>query len=109
MRGAAQGGRPGDGAEAMKAGVLVVAYNAEATIESTLDRIPTASLEELAEILVLDDHSSDHTLRVAERYRDDHPDLPITVLGQPKNLGYGGNQKAGYRYAADHGWDVVVM
>ena len=25
------------------------------------------------------------------------------------NLGYGGNQKAGYTYAINHGWDVVVL
>ena len=46
---------------------------------------------------------------MAEAYRESHPDLPLTVLRQPRNLGYGGNQKSGYRYAADHGWDVVVM
>jgi 2-polyprenyl-3-methyl-5-hydroxy-6-metoxy-1,4-benzoquinol methylase len=27
----------------------------------------------------------------------------------PANLGYGGNQKAGYTYAINHGWDVVVL
>jgi len=93
----------------LKIGVLVVAYNAEQTIAPTLDRIPTDFREQVAEILVLDDASADHTLEVAEAYRDQHPDLPITVLTQPRNLGYGGNQKSGYRYAADHGWDVVVM
>ena len=36
-------------------------------------------------------------------------DLPITVIRQPHNLGYGGNQKAGYRYAIDHGFDIVVL
>ncbi len=93
----------------MKVGVLVVAYNADQTISSVLDRIPSPFRDEVAEVLVLDDCSSDHTLEVAERYREEHPDLPLTVLRQPRNLGYGGNQKSGYRYAADHGWDVVVM
>ena len=35
--------------------------------------------------------------------------MPITLIRQPKNLGYGGNQKAGYEVAIDHGLDVVVM
>ena len=35
--------------------------------------------------------------------------LPITVVRQPRNLGYGGNQKFGYRWAIDHGIDIVVM
>ena len=93
----------------MKIGVLVVAYNADQTIASVLDRIPAPFRAEVAEVLVLDDASSDHTVEVAQAYRDSHPDLPLTVLRQPRNLGYGGNQKSGYRYAADHGWDVAVM
>ena len=64
----------------MKIGVLVVAYNADQTIASVLDRIPASFKDEVAEILVLDDSSSDHTVEVAQSYRDDHPELPLTVL-----------------------------
>ena len=94
---------------AIKVGVLVVAYNAEDTIASVLDRLPRPDAAEFAEILVLDDHSADRTLMVAEQYRVEHPELNITVERQPRNLGYGGNQKSGYRYAMDHGWDAVVL
>ncbi|MCA9808486.1 MAG: methyltransferase domain-containing protein, partial [Cyanobacteria bacterium HKST-UBA06] len=31
------------------------------------------------------------------------------VLKNPNNLGYGGNQKLGYTYALDHGFDAVVL
>jgi glycosyltransferase involved in cell wall biosynthesis/protein-L-isoaspartate O-methyltransferase len=94
---------------AVKIGVMVVAYNAETTIASVLDRIPSDAREAVAEILVLDDHSADRTLAATEAYAAEHPDLPITAIRHPRNLGYGGNQKSGYRYARDHGWDVVVM
>ena len=30
-------------------------------------------------------------------------------MSHPKNLGYGGNQKAGYRYFMEKGFDVVVL
>ena len=93
----------------IKVGVLIVAYNAARTITSVLDRLPASAVDGIAEILVLDDHSADQTHQVAEAYRDAHPALPITVQRQPRNLGYGGNQKSGYRYALEHGWDVVVM
>jgi SAM-dependent methyltransferase len=43
-----------------------------------------------------------------ERYRQTS-DLPITIIRQERNLGYGGNQKACYRYAIEHGFDVVVL
>jgi glycosyltransferase involved in cell wall biosynthesis len=93
----------------VKVGVLIVAYNAEHTLARVLDRIPSAASLHLAEVLVQDDHSSDDTLRVAREYLDAATDLNLTVVRHDQNLGYGGNQKAGYRYALDHGWDVVVL
>src|SRR5688572_11100006 len=93
----------------MKVGVLVVAYNAETTLVDVLDRIPAEVRRDLAEVLVQDDHSADDTFAVASDYLHAGTDLPLTVVRHPANLGYGGNQKAGYTYAINHGWDVVVM
>ena len=33
----------------------------------------------------------------------------LQVLKHPRNLGYGGNQKAGYRYFIEKGFDIVVL
>ena len=93
----------------MKIGVLVVAYNAEHTLTAVLDRIPPEMRARLAEVLVQDDHSADGTHGVATGYAAASEALPVTVVRHDRNLGYGGNQKAGYRYAIDHGWDVVVL
>ena len=93
----------------VKVGVLVVAYNAETTLRWVLDRIPAPLRSELVEVLVMDDHSADATFDVAHDYVADGTDIPLTIVRHEANLGYGGNQKAGYRYAIDHGWDVVVL
>lgn len=93
----------------MKVGVLVVAYNAETTLIDVLDRITPPMRARLAEVLVQDDHSTDSTFEVANEYLRNGTDLALTVLRHPQNLGYGGNQKAGYTYAINHGWDVVVL
>ena len=93
----------------MKVGVLVVAYNAESTLRWVLDRIPPELRTDLVEVLVMDDHSADGTFEVAHEYIADGTDIPLTIIRHDHNLGYGGNQKAGYRYAIDHGWDVVVL
>ena len=93
----------------MKVGVLVVAYNAESTLRWVLDRIPPELRTDLVEVLVMDDHSADGTFDVAHEYIADGTDIPLTIIRHDHNLGYGGNQKAGYRYAIDHGWDVVVL
>lgn len=93
----------------MKVGVLVVAYEAEATLESVLNRIPKTFRASLHTILVCDDASTDDTYQVGMRVKDSRPELPLQVLRRPVNLGYGGNQKAGYRWMIDNGLDVVVL
>jgi glycosyltransferase involved in cell wall biosynthesis len=90
-------------------GILVVAYNAAATLAQVLDRIPASVRSRVAEVLVFDDHSQDTTYLVGLGYKSLVPDLPLTVVRHEHNLGYGGNQKAGYRWAIDHGLDIVVL
>ncbi len=90
--------------------VFVIAYHAEATLKAVLDRIPRAVLLEWqTEILVVDDASPDRTYEIGQDYQDAHADLPLTVLRNAYNQGYGGNQKVGYAYAIAHGFDVVAM
>ena len=92
----------------IKIGILVVAYNAESTIESTLSRIPEAFVSEIHSILISDDKSKDLTSARATNFADSSL-LPIQVVSQPINLGYGGNQKFGYSWAIQNHWDVVVL
>src|SRR3546814_572070 len=92
-----------------KIGILVVAYNAASTLAQVLDRIPDEMHDSIHEILVGDDHSQDSTYLVGLGYQQQKDHLPITVVRHAENLGYGGNQKWGYRYAIDNGWDVVVL
>ena len=89
-------------------GVIVVAYNAESTLTSVLDRLPASFRKRVAAVLVADDASSDATYRVGLDYQI-QSELPLTVFRQPVNLGYGGNQKWGYQWAINHGLDVVVL
>ncbi|HEX2576539.1 MAG TPA: bifunctional glycosyltransferase/class I SAM-dependent methyltransferase, partial [Aquihabitans sp.] len=92
-----------------KIGVLVVAYNAATTLAQTLDRIPAAFRPRIHEVLVGDDHSQDSTYLVGLGYQSVTEDLPVTVVRHPENLGYGGNQKWGYRHAIERGWDIAVL
>ena len=91
--------------------IFVVAYEAAPHIESLLDRI-SAILPNLSayepHILMIDDASPDNTATLAENYKS-RGTLPMTVLRNPVNQGYGGNQKIGYQYAIRFGFDSVVM
>ena len=96
-------------ARGKRIGILIVAYNAVTTLASVLNRIPDAVWSNVTEVVVFDDASSDHTYELAVGYkalsRLDH----LTVIKNPNNLGYGGNQKLGYQYFIDKGFDVVVL
>jgi glycosyltransferase involved in cell wall biosynthesis len=87
--------------------IFIVAYNAERTIQNVLQRIPAAMAEFDTHILIIDDSSHDRTF---ERARDFQASgFPITVLVNPLNQGYGGNQKIGFHYAIEEGYDFVVL
>lgn len=89
--------------------IFIVCYNAQAHICRVLDRIPRSFWESReVEILLIDDASPDDTVKAVIDHAQAKK-LPMTVLRNIKNLGYGGNQKLGYQYAIDHGFDAVVL
>lgn len=90
-------------------GVLVVAYNAASTLAQVLDRVPKAFRPRITQVFVCDDASQDSTYLVGLGYKQVTDDLPLTIIRHPGNLGYGGNQKAGYRLAIEHDLDIVVL
>lgn len=89
--------------------IFVVAYNAETTIQSVLRRIPAELHHPGVEVLVIDDSSKDETFARGVAYEKGSADFRIRILRTPENQGYGGNQKLGYHYAINHGFDVVAL
>jgi glycosyltransferase involved in cell wall biosynthesis len=79
--------------------IVLPAYNAERTLEQTLRSIPEGIADE---ILLVDDHSSDETVRLSRA-------LGVRTFVHPRNRGYGANQKTCYREALRLGADIVVM
>ncbi|HEY1595855.1 MAG TPA: glycosyltransferase family 2 protein [Thermoleophilaceae bacterium] len=79
--------------------VVMPARQAALTLERTYFEIPK---EEIDEVILVDDHSTDETVRLAQT-------LPVTVVWHPHQAGYGANQKTCYMEALRHEADVVVM
>src|SRR6266446_5259566 len=78
--------------------VVLPAYNAEKTLAATVAELP-----DLVDIRILvDDHSSDRTVEIAER-------LGLQFFVHDQNYGYGRNQQTCYREALAAGADVVIM
>ena len=104
----------GAGAKSERLGrllIFIVAYNAERTIEDVLRRIPTSLAERYeVEVLIIDDSSKDDTFFRSElANRRGIVPFKLTVLFNPVNQGYGGNQKIGFHYAIENGFDWVAL
>ena len=80
--------------------VVLPAYNASKTLERTYREIP---FEMVDEVVLVDDHSPDDTMRVARELGIVH------IVRHDSNKGYGGNQKTCYTKALELGADIVVM
>lgn len=90
--------------------VFVVAYEAAEHLESVLDRIPAALINDPSvEILVIDDGSTDAGATLGAAWAEAHDARNLAVLRNPTNQGYGGNQKLGYRLAIEAGFDFVIL
>ena len=90
-------------------GIFILAYEVARTLIAAYERIPAQLRKEAAEIYILDDASNDNTFWAGMGYKLLHNIPNLNVYRNPRNLGYGGNQKKGLRHAVDRGYDVVVV
>ena len=90
-------------------GIFIIAYNAVQHLNKTIARIPPEIYEAVEEIFVIDDCSQDNSYYAALGYKAEFDIKKLTVHRNKKNQGYGGNQKVGYQYAIDRGFDIVAL
>jgi len=84
--------------------VIIPTYNERENIESIAGRVRTAV--PAADVLVVDDNSPDGTGSLAEEMAAD--DEQIKVLHRSGKEGLGAAYIAGFRWAAEHGYEVMV-
>ena len=80
--------------------VIIPAYNEAGSIASVLDEL--ARRAAWADVVVIDDGSSDQTAAIARA-------AGAVTLSLPCNLGVGGAVQTGYQYACAHGYEVAVQ
>lgn len=79
--------------------VLLPAYNEAGAIGHVIEGVRQVLPQ--ADIVVIDDCSTDNTVQVAR-------DAGATVLCIPSNLGIGGAVQTGFKFAREHNYDVVI-
>jgi glycosyltransferase involved in cell wall biosynthesis len=84
----------------MKILIIIPAYNEEASLPGVIkdlrEHVPTA------DVLVVNDGSTDDTAQLARK-------IGVKVLDLPFNLGIGGAVQSGYLYAERNGYDIAVQ
>lgn len=88
------------GAAEQRVLVVIPAWNEQESVADVVGEVAAAVPG--ATCVVVDDGSTDRTSHAARR-------AGAVVLTLPFNLGVGGAMRAGFRYARDHGFDVVVQ
>lgn len=85
--------------------VVIPTYNEAAGIEAILDAVVYAA--STADILVVDDSSPDGTADLVRR----HPTFgkQVHLLSRPDKNGLGAAYRAGFAWALDRGYDVIVQ
>jgi len=79
--------------------ITIPAYNEEASIARVLQDV--RNCYPTADILVVNDGSTDHTSEIARN-------AGVMVLEIPYNIGYGGAVQTGFRFATEFGYDYVI-
>ena len=80
--------------------VVMPAFNASKTLESTYHEIPLLLVDE---VILVDDASTDNTVEVAQKLGIKH------ILIHDKNKGYGANQKSCYQKALQLDAHIIIM
>jgi glycosyltransferase involved in cell wall biosynthesis len=79
--------------------ILIPAYNEADCLAAVLDDVRRSKLA--ADILVVNDGSTDDTSKIAHH-------MGVMALDIPFNIGYGGAIQTGFRFADEYGYDFVI-
>ncbi len=82
--------------------IIIPAYNEAGNIGRFLAKLREPEIASLADVLVINDASTDATKEIALRYG-------VTVVSHVYNLGYGSGLQTGYKYAVRRGYKYVIQ
>lgn len=82
--------------------IIIPAYNEERNIAGVLEALEQMKVTEFADVLVMNDSSSDNTNMVVKKSK-------CTLVTHVFNLGYGSALQLGYKYAVRRGYSYVIQ
>lgn len=82
--------------------IIIPAHNEEHSIANVLDELEKTEIRDIADVLVMNDASSDRTEQIVRRYS-------MIVVNDIFNLGYGSAIQLGYKYAVRNGYRYIIQ
>lgn len=82
--------------------IIIPAYNEEKNIEPLLEQLTEPEISSLADVLVVNDASTDGTKEIVKKHG-------LAVVSHVYNLGYGSGLQSGYKYAVRRGYRYVIQ
>ena len=82
--------------------IIIPAYNEERNIQKVLEELEKPEIAEIADILVMNDASSDSTNTIVKKHGH-------TLVTHVFNLGYGSALQLGYKYAIRRNYQYVIQ
>jgi glycosyltransferase involved in cell wall biosynthesis len=89
--------------------LLIPCYNCERQIGRVLEQLRAVPAETFEEVLVLDNRSTDETVRAATDVLSRMGNVRVSVARNRENFNLGGSHKAAFAYAEAHGFSHVVV
>ena len=82
--------------------IIIPAYNERGNIEKLISQLRVPEITDIADILVMNDASTDGTNQAINKDR-------IAVVTHVFNLGYGSGLQLGYKYAIRRGYNYIIQ
>ena len=82
--------------------IIIPAYNERGNIEKLISQLRSPEITQIADILVMNDASTDGTNRAINK-------KSVAVVTHVFNLGYGSGLQLGYKYAIRRGYQYVIQ
>lgn len=82
--------------------IILPVYNEEAIIGSFINQMKEHKLDELGDILIIDDGSTDRTRSIIKEKQ-------VKVISKPFNLGYGSTLQLGYKYGRSENYQYIIQ
>lgn len=89
--------------------VFIPVYNCEKQITRVLSQINDDVLTYVDEIIVVNNLSTDNTVKVTRDYLLKHRELPCKIINNNANFNLGGSHKVAFNYALENDFDYVIV